>query len=306
MNIMLALWRTMNKSVKKKLYIVIGLVAVLLLVGIGVFASGVLNKPAVEPVVEKPDEPIIDEAKIALKKTWNENKAINEDYLGEVFFDSKLIEESFVQAKDVYNSKGELYKFYTQNGALVTNPTGYTGNDVYIWTYWKTGEYDYNNHGGSVWLDYRNELDDQNLIIYGHHFSVWNDETRTKAFTPLEKLLEKENYEDNKYLTIVLEKEIRRYELACVYEFNATQDRFFEDFQYWRTNYSYDDYTGTTDEKYYQKYLDAIKSEQLYFTGVDLTTNDKTLTLQTCISGHTGELFEILVFKEIAVEPLEG
>lgn len=290
----------------KKIYIIVALITVLLLSGIGIAVSGILNKPAPEPTEQPVEQPVLDEEKLALIKLWKENKAINEDYIGEIYFDSGLIKESFVQAKDVYNSKGELYKFYTQSGTLVTNPAGYTGNDVYIWKYWKTGEYDYNDHGGSVWLDYRNELEDQNLIIYGHHFSVWNDETRTKAFTPLEKLLEKENYEDNKFVTVVLEKEIRKYELACVYEFNATQDRFFEDFQYWRTNYNYDDYSGTTDQNYYQRYLDAIKSEQLYFTGVDLTTNDKTLTLQTCISGHTGELFEILVFKEISREPLQG
>lgn len=308
MNIMHALWRIMNKNRKKSLIIALSVIILLLLGGAGLIFSGVLKPkeqeqpvtPTVEPVV------VVDEEKERLKKIWQENKAINEDYIGELFFDSGLINVSFVQAKDVYKPNGELYKFYTQSGALVTNPVGYTGNDVYIWTYWKTGEYDYNDNGGSVFMDYRNDLDDQNIIIYGHHFSVWNDETRLKAFTPLERLLEEKEYADNKFVTLVLENEIRKYELVSVYEFNATQDRFFEDFQYWRTDYSYDDYTGITDTDYYQNYLNAIKSEQLYYTGVDITTDDKTLTLQTCISGHTGELFEILVLKEISVEPLQS
>ena len=121
-----------------------------------------------------------------------------------------------------------MYSFYTEDGKLVTDATGYTGNDVYIWTYWKTGEYDYNDNGGSTFMDYRNNLADQNLIVYGHHFSVWNDETRTKAFTPLEQLLEQENYQKNRYVTLVLENEIRKYEIACVYEFDATKEEVIE------------------------------------------------------------------------------
>ena len=65
------------------------------------------------------------------------------------------------------------------------------------------------------------------------------------------------------------------------------------------TDYSYDDYSGTKDSEYYANYIKAIESEKLYDTGKKLTTNDKTLTLQTCISGYTGELFEILVLKLI-------
>ena len=167
---------------------------------------------------------------------------------------------------------------------------------------WKTGAYDYNDEGGSVFMDYRNELYDQNIVIYGHHFSVWNDATRKKAFTPLEQLMEEENYKANKYVTLVLENEIRHYELASVYEFNATLDSHWYNFQYWRTDYRYDDYTGTIDDEYYANYINGIKEIQLYDTGVELTTNDKTLTLQTCISGHTGELFEILVLKQIDVQ----
>ena len=304
MNTMHVLWRIMNKKKSKSLIISLSIIITILLVLLGLLSAGVFNnKKPNEPTVVQPDTPVDPEIQ-RLKKVWKDNKAINEDYVGELFFDSKLIDVSFVQAKDVYNSKGELYKFYTQAGSLVTNPAGYTGNDVYIWTDWQTGNYDYNDKGGSVFMDYRNNLEDQNIIIYGHHFSVWNDETRSKAFTPLEKLLEMKGYEGNNIVTLVLENEIRKYELACVYEFDVTQDRFLDDFQYWRTDYSYDFYSETRDPEYYQKYLNAIKSEQLYYTGVELTTKDRTLTLQTCISGHTGELFEILVLKEISRQPI--
>ncbi len=235
------------------------------------------------------------------RKTYQENKAINPDYVGEIVFDSGLIEVPFVQAKSVYKEDGTMYEFYTEDGRLVQDPENYTGNDVYIWTYWATGEYDYNDHGGSTFMDYRNELSDQNLIIYGHHFSVWNDEERIKAFTPLEKLLEKENYAENRLVDLVLGNEVRRYEIAAVYQFDATKEEHFTDLQYWRTNYNYDDYHDNAyDSEYYANYIKAVKKAQLYDTGVSWTTDDKTLTLQTCIGGHAGELFEIIVLKQIS------
>lgn len=287
----------MNNSNKKTLIITLTAVTLVLASLFGyMFYTNASNTPSVNP---GPGPVIInnDDDYPEYRKLWDDNHKINSDYVGDLFFDSGLINVSFVQAKSVYKENGDMYTFYTEDGRLVTNPAGYTGNDVYIWTYWKTGEYDYNDNGGSVFMDYRNNIDDQNVIIYGHHFSVWNDETRKKAFTPLEQLMEKKNYNANQTVTMILENEIRKYELVYVYEFDARQDKFFNDFQYWRTDYNYDDYSGTRDSEYYANYIKAIESEKLYDTGKKLTTNDKTLTLQTCISGYTGELFEILVFR---------
>ena len=288
----------MDKTNRKTLITTLSAVTVVLL---ALFSVLLFSQEKPEPIIDPTPIVIDDDNYKEYKQIWSDNHKINEDYVGELFFDSGLINVSFVQAKSVYKNNGEMYKFYTEDGRLVSDPTGYTGNDVYIWTYWKTGEYDYNDHGGSVFVDYRNNMSDQNVIIYGHHFSVWNDETRQKAFTPLEKLLEKKNYSANQTATMVLQNEIRKYEVVYVYEFDATQNRFFNDFQSWRTDYSYDDYSGQRDNEYYQKYIDSIESVELYETNKKLTTNDKTLTLQTCISGYTGELFEIIVLKELEV-----
>ena len=282
-------------------------VLIITLIAVSAIMAGLLyflfSNRIIDPVTPNvPDVVQTDEKLEQYRKIWSDNKNINEDYVGELFFDSGLINVSFVQAKSCYKSNGEMYKFYTENGNIVTDPSNYTGNDVYIWTNWKTGAYDYNDEGGSVFMDYRNEINDENLVIYGHHFSEWNDETRKKAFTPLEQLMDESNYKANKFVTLVLEHEIRHYELVSVYQFNALLDSHWDDFQYWRTEYRYDDYTGSIDDDYYARYIEAVKNIQLYDTGVDLTTKDKTLTLQTCVSGHTGELFEILVLKQLNVE----
>ena len=236
------------------------------------------------------------------KEIYKNNKLINKDYMGELVFDSGLVECSFVQAKSIYDANGNLYHCYNLDGTLVEDGVDKTGNDVYIYTNWKDMSYDYNILGGSVFMDYRNNLDDQNILIYGHHFSEGggNDPERIKAFTPLEKLMSQENYEDNKIVKLYLENEIREYELTNAYVFDSNDDYYWDNCQYWRTNYSYDDYTGLSDSDYYKKYIDSINNVSLYDTNVELNTNDKTLTLQTCISNHAGELFEILVFKQIS------
>ena len=274
------------------------------LINAGVISLPEKKNPAVdeEPIVETVDENEL--LKQKYRSLYDENKAINPDYVGELIFDSGLIDVSFVQAKSCFKDNGELYSFYTEEGKLVTDATEYTGNDVYIWTYWKTGEYDYNDHGGSNFMDYRNDLSVPNLIIYGHHFSVWNDETRTKAFTPLEQLLEEENYAANRYVTIVLQDEIRRYEIAAVYEFDAFSEEHLEKLQYWRIEYNYDDYDGSAyDADYYRNYIDTAKKTALYDTGVEWTESDNTVTLQTCIGGHAGELYEIVVLRQISSQP---
>ena len=298
----------MNKDSKKKIILIVGAVMLILALALGIMISRSYSANEDESDNVPDDTQIItpdqhEQELLQYKEEWTALHNINNDYIGDIIFDSGLLRVSFVQAKSVFKEDGEMYKFYTENGSLVTDPSGYTGNDVYIWTYWKTGEYDYNDHGGSTFMDYRNEINDQNLIIYGHHFSVWNDETRQKAFTPLERLLEEENYQNNRYVTLLLANEVRKYELVAVYNFDATDDYYYENMQYWRTSYNYDDYTDTVDDGYYDRYIDAVKQHALYPTGVELSNTDKTLTLQTCISGHTGELFEILVLKEISSEP---
>lgn len=290
----------------KKKFIIIGIVVLIVIANIvGLYLAGVFDsKEPVTPVTPEPDlEPQVEVLEPQPERDlWLSNKALNSDYLGEIVFDSGIINKSFVQAKDVYDENGDLYHFYTEHGSLVTDPSNMTGNDVYIWTNWKDMTWDYNIEGGSVFMDYRNELEDQNLIIYGHHFSVeaGNDPERVKAFTPLENWLKGGPY--NETVKLVLDNETRTYELAYVYKFDLYDDFYYDNCQYFRTEYNYDEFEGVVDDSYYQKYINAMEQVKLFDTGVKLTTDDRTLTLQTCVTGAVGQVFEVCVFKEVNVE----
>lgn len=250
------------------------------------------------------DEPLVETSGQEKRQLWLDNKAINADYVGEIIFESGIIDKPFVQAKSVYDKDGNLYHFYNEDGTLVSDPEGYSGNDVYIWTNWRDMSYDYNILGGSIFMEERNSINDQNIIIYGHHFSKrgGNDPDRNKAFTPLELLLDKENYEANSIVHLILDNETRSYELACVYEYDVDDDFYTVKTQYYRTNYAHDDFENIVDDAYYDKYIEAIDSVKLYDTGVTLSNTDQTLTLQTCLSGRAAKVFEICVFKLIDTE----
>lgn len=230
---------------------------------------------------------------------YQKNKDINKDYIGDIVFESGLINLPFVQAQGTLSD----YEFYAYEGQKVVNYNGgceggeCTLNDVYLRKDWKTGNYEL---GGSVFMDYRNSLNDQNIIIYGHLFPRYLDAERELFFTPLEKLLKQAGYEANKYVDLILENETRRYEIVHVYIFDTINDQDYEDLQFFRTNYDYD-YDGILDAGYLSTYEKNMKIRELYGTGLSLSETDDTLTLQTCVDGSDSKV-EIVVAKLIKGE----
>jgi len=229
-----------------------------------------------------------------LRNTWLINKQINSDYIGNIVFDSGLIDLPVVQAKGVYKQNGDLYAFYTEEGQLVEDPEGYTGNDVYIWKNWKTGEYDSNGEGGSVFMDFRNNLNDQNIIIYGHHFARDYDPSGDKLFTPLDLLLEEKNYEANKSLKLILDNEIREYVVTDVFIVNI--DNEYE-LNFMRRNMD-EDLSGNPDPGFFKDYIKYVGKVDKYPINESLNESDNMLTLVTCIQ-HQPQYRELILCKEI-------
>ena len=228
-----------------------------------------------------------------LKNLWLSNKAINRDYIGQIIFDSGLIDLPIVQATDVYDKDGNLYTFYSEDGKPVEDPENYTGNDVYIWTNWRNGEYDPYGDGGSVFMDFRNSLKDQNLIIYGHHFARDFDPSGSKLFTPLDLLLSQENYKANNILKLVLNNEIREYVISNVFMMDTGNEY---EVNVLRRNMN-EDYSGNPTPGFYKEFISYIDSVSEYDTGEKLTENDDILTLVTCIQ-HQPELRQVVIAKE--------
>jgi len=229
-----------------------------------------------------------------LKQIWFSGKEINEDYIGQIIFDSGLIDLPIVQAKSVYKSDGSMYTFYSEEGELINDPIDHTGNDVYIWTDWKTFEYDTLGDGGSVFMDYRNSLNDQNLIIYGHHFARDYDPSGSKLFTPLDLLLSQENYEDNKYLSLILDNEVRRYVVSNVFTISVSDEY---EVQIIRTDME-KDLSGNAEPRFFSEFISYMNKISRYDTGETLHDGDHILTLITCLQ-HQPEYRQVIVCRQI-------
>lgn len=212
-------------------------------------------------------------------------------------------EDYELSQEDISKLRQELADDKSTNGdvqAILVFPSGLvhqpvlqgTDNDHYLYTDWQTGD---SLAYGSIMMDYQNNIhqDDMNTIIYGHYCYTGYYEDRTLAFTPLSQLLEKANYEANKYVVLVTDDNIRYYEIASVYGCPMVDVEggqvAADDYQFNLVDYS---------EDYFNTYVNAIKQQEYYDTGVELTYGDRLLSLQTCIENHN-ELREIVVCKEL-------
>ena len=146
-------------------------------------------------------------------------------------------------------------------------------------------------------MDYRNSLDDQNIIIYGHHFARDWDPSGSKQFTPLDILLTEENYENNTTLKLILEDEIRIYEICAVIIIDATDEK---QLQIARTDLNHD-LSGNYDPGFYEEYIEMIGIRSVYVTGKQIGPDDQLLTLLTCIE-HRPDLRQAVICKETSRE----
>lgn len=173
----------MKKKNNSLIYVAIVVLSVLLIFGIVILVfdpfSFFVKKE--DQIVEK-EEPIVevDEEEKALVNTlWETNSVKSDDYVGTISFESRIIDLPFVQGRD---------------------------NETYYRTDWETMKYD---EEGSIFLDSSNTLDDQNLILIGHYVYASYDASGTHKFTPLAKLVDKDNYEANKYVKLYFKDEVR-------------------------------------------------------------------------------------------------
>ena len=195
----------------------------------------------------------IEEAKWAVLennrvKLLQELKEVNEDFVGIVRVGS-LIEENVVHSSD---------------------------NNDYLRLDFEKNYY----RKGTIFMDYRNTLDDQNIILYGHY--VYYDET--SMFSPLHELKDENNYESQKYIELELIEGIRKYQVAAVFYYDLDLDKP----QYYHTSY----------DRLLSGYLKDVKNAQFYDSGVKITEKSKLLTLQTCVRNRD-DLRLIVVAVEV-------
>ena len=121
------------------------------------------------------------------------------------------------------------------------------------------------NNIGSIFLDYRNDLDNlsKNNIIYGH------GRLDNTMFGSLNNLLDSSNLDSKEsyYITLSTPNSIMTFKIFSVYTIP-------KEGYYIKTYFS--------SNKYFKEFLETIMKRSIYNFNTDLNTNDKILTLSTC------------------------
>ena len=112
---------------------------------------------------------------------------------------------------------------------------------------------------GTPFLDYRNDLNDKKIIIYGQ-----NSQTITTPFHILEKYLEKDYYKNHNIVLESKTKEIKYQVIAIIID---TNEEFYEEIKYQEEDYS--------------KHIEELIENSIYDTNIKINTTDQILLLKT-------------------------
>lgn len=119
------------------------------------------------------------------------------------------------------------------------------------------------NFMGSIYLDYRVDIDSsKKLLIYGH-----NSSRVDMPFAILEEFYDKKYYDNHKYVEITTNTRKKKYEVFSVHVETS-------DFTFMNINFDNDED--------YLNHLQKLKDRSMYDTGVELSSDDEVLILQTC------------------------
>lgn len=116
---------------------------------------------------------------------------------------------------------------------------------------------------GSIYTDYRVDLDNsKKILIYGH-----SSIKREVPFNMLENYEKKDYYKEHKYITLETKTNTYKYEIFSVYVETS-------DFTYMNMNFN------STNDWYL--HILGLQEKSMYNTDIELTSNDDILIMQTC------------------------
>lgn len=116
---------------------------------------------------------------------------------------------------------------------------------------------------GSIYMDYRNTFDDQNILIFGHNAR----KMANAPFHDLEKYTDYNFYQGHQYIDLELNHVKSRWQIFSVLIVSKKTNKHM------RIHFS---------EQSWQSHLEWLYQNSIYDTGIKLTNNDRILTLQTC------------------------
>ena len=191
----------------------------------------------------------------------DDKEEVKEESIYSSYKKTSLISVDFNKLKDLNSA---TVGWIQVNGTDVNYPVVKAlDNDFYL-------HHDFNdkyNSAGWIFMDYRNNPNnfDKNTIIYGHN------RMDDIMFGTLMNTLKKSwfNNKDNHYIKLSTPKENSVWQVFSVYYIKATSD-------YIKTEF--------VNDSDYLSFIDLIKGRSIHSFNLDVSSNDKILTLSSCYS----------------------
>ncbi len=207
-----------------------------------------------------------------LKETVKENQEILEEFVEppeeyEEVTDDEKIENMKIDFAKLKETNQDIVGWIVFNHKYINNPLVQTDNNYYyLYHSFKKKE----NSVGAIFMDYRNNsLEDKNVVLFGHQTP------NNTMFGSLTDVFDKDFFESENNDIIYLfdiNQELRKYKIFSYY--------VIESEEYYIT-------TSFGSDKDYQEFLQTIKARSFKKLEVEVTVNDKILTLSTC-AGPSG------------------
>lgn len=167
--------------------------------------------------------------------------------------------EVITKVREEYNNNDIKGILEIENADYIVPVLQGKDNDYYL----NHDAYGKHNYMGSIYLDYRVNIDSsKKLLIYGH-----NSSNIDMPFKILEEFYDKDYYDNHKYVDLTTSTTKKRYEIFSVYVES--------------TDYSYMNINFNNDDEYFD-HLKKLKSKSMYDTGINISKDDEILILQTC------------------------
>ena len=180
-------------------------------------------------------------------------------YKKDLEFKEKISEYDFDKLKEINT---DIVGYIEVDNTNISYPVVKSSDNSYYLNHSYKKE---KNNIGSIFLDYRNDLDNlsKNNIIYGH------GRLDNTMFGSLNNLLDSNNLDSKEsyYITLSTPKSIMTFKIFSVYTIP-------KEGYYIKTYFS--------SNKYFKEFLETIMKRSIYNFNTDVNTNDKILTLSTC------------------------
>lgn len=165
------------------------------------------------------------------------------------------------QFESLYALNEEIVGWIKVDGTPIDYPVLQgVDNDYYLYRNYKGQQ----SNAGSIFMDFRNDVkraSDKNTVLYGHRMK---DET---MFYTLTRFMDETFFNENRQIQWDTAYDTLDAEIFAVYQTTTDVDYIATDFE---------------TEADYAALLETIKEQSIFDSPIDVTTDDRMLTLSTC------------------------